>query len=210
MIHSKEVSHELEFFNMTGYASALRWMAAFEFVQNFNRLSREALGLIPTSDEKIVLGSWENYEQMIKAARPDLSKTYLKLKGGWTAGGNFAGQFSFAEDSTSEFNLKRGFAWEFTPPSFSELLASALTNATGVDFLYNQRSKSQVNASLEFSPDMAFGLKMKWYNFETRSVKTGETMSYVSNPVTTEIFSRNHCTAGSCLHLQPFLLSIHQ
>jgi len=190
VIHSKEVSHELEFFNIAGYVEPLRWFSPEEFSRTFNLLVCEALELTPSIDSKIVVGSWDTYEQIIYQASPEVSKTLLKLKGAWKSGGNFAGKLDLAEDSTMEFNFRRNFAWEFGLPSFSEILAKTLTDATGIDFLYDQGSRAQVNCALDLSGEARYGIKLKWYNMETISSKTGESITYISSPVTAEIYGQ--------------------
>jgi hypothetical protein len=62
-ILQKEVSHELEYFNVSGYTSAKQWISAEKFLEIYNRLLHEALGVIPTTDEKIVLGKKEEEEE---------------------------------------------------------------------------------------------------------------------------------------------------
>jgi len=52
IIFQKEVSHELEYFNVSGYVTSQQWLSPEEFHDVFQRLVKEALGVLPASTKE--------------------------------------------------------------------------------------------------------------------------------------------------------------
>ena len=195
IIIDREVSHELEHFNSAAYTEALRWVTAEDFTDIFDRLLREALGLLPFHEEKIILGSMEAYERKIMEAAPDLHQAVLKIRGAWKSGGNFSAFVEKGSDTLTVFSFKEGMTASYSSPGLSAVLANLFTEVTGVGFLYEQKVNYQINGNLTFSNHPRISFRMKWIDIETRSTKSDETISAARNPVVTELYDP-HAQAG--------------
>jgi len=193
VILEKEVTHELEYFNASGYVESRRWISPKEFHDIFHRLVRESLGYLPDSNEKIVLGSLESVEEKIRSISPPLKRNLLKINGGWKSSGDFHGLVESENDTLLEFNFKEK-TLEEVKPSLTPFLASLFTEITGVDFEYDQEIKKELSGTLTFSDDQKFGIKLKWIGTETRSVKSEEVTTNISNPVSAELYEEKEQT----------------
>jgi hypothetical protein len=198
VIHDREVTHEIEYFNNAGYFNPERWLTAAEFVLLFDRLVNESLGKLPVSDEKIIVGSFQGKEEIIFSVAPGLQKNLFKIKGAWQSGNNFSAMIESEKEPILTCDFRKGAIQERSTPGFSGLIAGLLTEVTGLNFEYDQKIKHQVNGSLHF-PDQKYKFKTKWIEFQTRSVKTGETESKVSDPVITEVYD-DHTQVGYMLY----------
>jgi hypothetical protein len=189
VIHQKEISHELEYFNIAGYFSQLCWMQDTLFVALFDRLIREALELQPQSNECIVVGSLESMHTRVNEISPELKQSLFKIRGAWQTGGNFAGRIEDDELNDLSFNFGKWHSSNSFKPTFSQILATVFTETTGIDFLYNQKVKNQIEGNLSFTNlKQEFGIRQKWVDIATRTVKTGEVVSKISDPAVTELF----------------------
>jgi len=189
IILEKEVSHELEYFNSSGYMRSQQWISPEEFKYIFCRLVRETLGFLPVSNEKIVLGSLESIEEKVRSISPQLKRTLLKINGNWTSGGNFSALLESENDTLLKFNFKEELLTGYKP-SFAPLFATIFTEITGVDFTYDRKIKKELNGTLTFSDDQKFGIKMTWIETETRSIKSDDVETNISNPVSAELYDQ--------------------
>ena len=189
IILEKEVSHELEYFNSSGYVGSQQWISPEEFQNIFSRLVRETLGFLPVSNEKIVLGSLESIEEKVRSISPQLKRTLLKINGNWTSGGNFSAFLESENDTLLKFNFKEELLSGYKP-SFAPLFASLFTEITGVDFAYDREVKRELNGTLIFSDDQKFGIKLTWIEIETRSIKSDDVITNISNPVSAELYDQ--------------------
>jgi len=189
IILEKEVSHELEYFNVSGYVTSQQWMSANEFQEIFIRLVKEALGVLPSSDEKIIVGSMEAEEEEARALLYQPVRHLLKINGGWKSAGNFSALLESATDTMLNFHFKDGWTTEFAKPTMSSILSTLFTDVTGVDLLYDQPVINQKKGTLFFSDGQKFGIKLKWIEIETRSVKSEEEVATrISEPLTAELY----------------------
>jgi hypothetical protein len=188
IIYDREVSHELEYFNPSGYLESRRWMSEAEFRQIFNRLTREALGLLPFSDEKIILGSLESFREKVQDFIPQLRETTLVIRGAWREGGNYGALIVSETDTISSFQFKQGFLSQVAPPSFSQLMAGLFTSVTGLDIAYDQYVRNQINCTILFADTLKYGVRLKWIDVVSRSVKSDEDILILSDPVVSEVY----------------------
>jgi hypothetical protein len=189
VIIEKEVSHELEYFNASGYMESRQWISPKEFQDIFHNLVRETLGYLPASNEKIVLGSLESIEEKVRSISPPLKRTLLKMNGGWKSSGNYSGLIESDNDTLLQFNFMER-SLEEVKPSLTPLFASLFTDITGIDFLYVQEIKSELNGILTFSDKQKFGIRLKWFGNKIRSVKDGTITTNISNPVSAELYDQ--------------------
>jgi hypothetical protein len=187
VILDKEVRHELEYFDASGYVESRQWISPQEFRSIFHRLVSETLGTIPASNEKIILGSPDPIEARIRSMAPYLKRTFLKLKGGWKTSGNFAGLIESGNDTLLKFNFKEK-SLESVRPSAAPFFASLFTDITGIDMEYDQDISRELNGIVTFSDGQEFGIKLKWFGTETRSVQEGTLDINISNPGSAELY----------------------
>jgi len=189
IIMEKEVNHELEYFNSSGYVGSQQWISPGEFQNIFNRLVSETLGFLPASNEKIVLGSLESIEEKVRSISPTLKRTLLKINGNWTSGGNFSALLESEDDTLLKFNFKEELLSGYTP-SLAPLFASLFTDITGIDFAYDREIKRELNGTLIFSDDQKFGIRITWIETETKSIKSDDVITNISNPVGAELYDQ--------------------
>jgi hypothetical protein len=195
----REVSHELEYFNTSGYTTSQRWMGPDDFKDIFKRLVQEALGYLPASNEKIIIGSLESLEEKVRSISPRLKRNLLKMNGRWNSGGNFSGLLESENDTLLKIGFREGSVYEIKP-SANPLLASLFTDITGIDVYYDQKVDREINGTLVCSGDRTFGIKLKWIATQSKSVKTGDVISDISRPVTAELFDQGQ-PAGYFLYV---------
>ncbi|MDO9256925.1 MAG: hypothetical protein Q7U54_15500 [Bacteroidales bacterium] len=203
IILQKEVSHELEYFNVSGYASAKRWMSAEKFLEIYNRLLHEALGVIPTTDEKIILGKKEEEEEearrlLYQETQEEESRSLLiqperdmlKLNGAWTSAGNFAAILLSPTDTVFSFHFKEGWTWELAKPSFGSVLSSLFTEVTGFGIEYDQKVLYQKKGTMIFEDGQKFAIKLKWIEIATRtSLSDDVRSSRILAPLVAELYN---------------------
>jgi len=189
VILDKEVSHELEYFNASGYVESKRFITAEEFQDIFHRLVKETLGYAPATDEKIVVGSLDPIEEKIRSIRPPLKRTLLKMAGGWKSGGNFSGLVEAEKDTLLKFYFKAKTIEE-VKPSLTPFLATLFTETTGIDFQYDRDIKRELNGTVTFTDNQNFVIKLKWIGTITRSVMDGDVAANISNPVSAELYEQ--------------------
>jgi hypothetical protein len=187
-ILDSEVSHELEYFNSSGYLTSKLWMTPEDFRETFIRLVKETLGALPASNDKIIIGSLEAEEEKAQALMPASARNLLKLHGAWKDAGNFSAILLTDKDTLLDFHYKDGFESEYHQPSFSGVLASLFTATTGIDMLYDQKVINEKNGALFFPGDQKIVFKMKWISVQTRSVQGVEYTTQISDPVVTEVY----------------------
>jgi hypothetical protein len=201
-ILQKEVSHELEYYNVSGYTLAKQWMSAGKFEEIYNRLLHEALGVIPATDEKIILGKKEEEEEearrllyqeaMERESRSLLiqpERNLLKLNGDWTSASNFAAILLSPDDTVYSFHFKEGWTWELAKPSFGSVLSSLFTQATGIGIEYDQKVLSQKKGALVFEDGHKLAIKLKWIEIATRmSLDNSVQSSRIMAPLVAELY----------------------
>jgi len=190
IIQLKEVNHELEYFNVSGYLTSQQWMSPEEFQAVFMRLVKESLGVLPSSNEKIILGSQEIEEKKASSLVLNPSRELIKIDGSWKTANNFSAQLESKNNLDLSFNFKDKFTWQFPVPSMTSIAASLFTGITGIDFIYDEKVSYEKKGSLEFSDGQNFGINLKWIQTETKSVKGDEDVYHsVSNPLVAELFT---------------------
>jgi hypothetical protein len=201
-ILEKEVSHELEYANVSGYVDSQLWITPEEFRQIFHRLVNEALGFEPASGEKILLGldkaMQDNVQAllMLDAAEKEAdsllagpSRCLLKMNGAWKSAGNFAAMLESGKDTILDFYFKQGGTQEWPKPSFSSVLSNLFAEATGIGIEYEQKVANQINGKLLFADGQRFGIKLKWIEIATRTTAGDEISSRITAPLTAELYN---------------------
>lgn len=189
IILKKEVSHELEYFNVSGYVASQQWILPEEFQAVFKKMIKEALGTLPANNEKIVLGSLETQEKKASALLWQPKRHLLKINGAWKSAKNFSAILEAANDTILNFNFKDEMIWKFPKPTLSDFLAPLFTDATGIEILYDNKITNQKKGTLLFSDGQKFGINLKWIEMETKSTMSDEvTTQRVSNPLTAELY----------------------
>jgi hypothetical protein len=191
IILGKEVSHELEYSNASGYVTAQQWISPEEFQEIFIGLVREALGVSPSSNEKIVLGSQEAKEEKVRSLLSQPVKHMLKINGAWHSAGNFSALLEAGNDTILNFYFKEVETLSYAKPYLlAPILAGLLAKATGMDVSYEEKVRHEKKGTLFFSDSQNFEIKLKWIAFETRSVPSNDvyTSTQISNPLTAELY----------------------
>lgn len=190
IILEKEVVHELEYFNVSGYVTSQQWLSPEEFYAVFKRLVKEGLGVLPANKEKIVLGSLDAQEKKASALLLQPKRHLLKINGAWKSASNFSALLESTDDTILNFNFKDELIWEFPKPTLSEFLAPLFTKATGISILYDNKVTNQRKGTLLFSDGQKFGINLKWIEIETKSTTSDEvTRQRISNPLIAELFT---------------------
>jgi len=183
------VSHELEYFNVSGYVTTQQWILPEEFHAVLKKLVKEALGVLPANNDKIVLGSLETQEKKASALLWQPKRHLLKINGAWKSAKNFSAIVEAANDTILDFNFKDEMIWKFPKPTLSDFLAPLFTDATGIEILYDNKITNQKKGTLLFSDGQKFGINLKWIEMETKSTMSDEvTTQRVSNPLTAELY----------------------
>ena len=130
IILKKEVSHELEYFNVSGYVTTQQWILPEEFHAVLKKLVKEALGVLPANNDKIVLGSLETQEKKASALLLQPTRHLLKINGAWKSARNFSAILESANETILDFNFKDEMIWKFPKPTLSDFLAPLFTEAT--------------------------------------------------------------------------------
>jgi hypothetical protein len=190
IIFQKEVSHELEYSNVSGYVTSLQWLSPVEFHDIFQRLVKEVLGVLPASNEKISLGSLETQEKKASALLLNPTRQLLKINGAWKSTGNFSAKLESADETILDFNFKDEVIWEFPKPTLSDFIAPLFTEVTGLNITYTDKVVNQKRGTLLFSDGQKFGINLKWIEMETKSTSSDEVTSQrISNPLIAELYS---------------------
>lgn len=190
IILEKEVSHELEYFNVSGYVTSQQWISPEEFHTVFKRLVKEGLGVLPANKQKIVLGSLENQEKKASALLLQPKRHLLKINGDWKSASKFSAILESTNDTILNFNFEDELIWEFPKPTLSEFLAPIFTDVTGIGISYDNKVNYQKKGTLTFSDGQKFGINLKWIEIETKSTKNDEvTKQRVSSPLIAELYN---------------------
>jgi hypothetical protein len=190
IILQKEVIHELEYFNVSGYVTSQQWLSPEEFHDVFKRLVKEALGVLPASNEKIILSSLETQEKKATALLLNPTRQLLKINGAWKSASNFSAKLESDNETILDFNFKDDIIWEFPKPSLSGFLAPLFTQVTGLNISYTEKVANQIKGTLLFSDGQKFGINLKWIEMETKSTTSDEvTFQRISNPLIAELYS---------------------
>lgn len=190
IILEKEVSHELEYFNVSGYVTSQQWLSPEEFHSIFKRLVKEGLGVLPANNKEIVLGSLETQEKKASDLLLLPTRQLLKINGAWKSASNFSAILESADNSILSFNFKDEMIWEFPKPTLTDFLAQLFTEATGIGILYDNKITNQKKGILSFSDGQKFGINLKWIEMETKSTTSDEVTSQrISNPLIAELYN---------------------
>jgi len=188
IILEKEVSHELEYFNISGYTTTKQWLSPEEFQEIFLRLLKEALGTLTSTEDKIIVGSLEIIEEEVSTLFTQPARYMLKMTGGWKGASNFTGLLDSANDTISDFYFKEGWTTEYAKPTMGSVLSNLFSVVTGVNLQYDQEVAHQVKGTLSYSDGHEYGIRLKWIEMETRSTLSNDVTTQISNPVTAEFF----------------------
>jgi len=188
----KEVVHELEYYNVSGYLTLVQWLQPEKFQSIFMRLLKEALGTLPPSDEVITIGSIEELETKAQALLSTSTKHLLKVDGNWRVAGNFVAQLETEVDTILNFKLRDKLNWEFPKPSFSDFLAQLFSDMTKIEVVYDEKVKYEKKANLVFSDGEEVGILLKWIQIETSSTFSDEVESiHIEDPLVAELFDKD-------------------
>lgn len=196
---SKEVSHELEYYDDSGYLTARCWLSEEEFRTIFGRLVKEALGSLPANDEKIVLGSPEEKEELIRALFPDSQRGLLKIKGAWRSASNYAALLEVGNDTLARADYQAGWDKTVEVQSPSHIFATLFTEITGIDIYYEQEVIQEKKGTMRFSDGKETKILLRWILMQERSVKGEAGISKISGPLVTELYEREK-RAGDFLY----------
>lgn len=192
VILKKEVVHELEYFNVSGYLTAKRWLTPEEFKDIYIRLLKESLSVFPPSEKVIVVGSLDQQEEKARAYFTAPVRHLLKIDGNWRNAGNFVARLDSQVDTVMDFRFKEELSWEFPKPSLSDFLAQLFSQTTGIEIVYDELVDYEKKMSLVFSDGNELGITLKWIEIETRSSDSDEIVSQpTSDPLVAELYSQN-------------------
>ena len=203
---TRSASHELEYYDASGYFSPRCWLSAEEFRSVFSQLVREALGFLPGSDEKILLGSPEEKEELVRSLFPDSQRTLLKIHGAWRNASNFSALLESGTDTLVKMNYRKGWDSEYTIPTGSALFAGLFTAMTGLDFTYEQKVVRDTRGSMLFSDGRKIRVRLKWLEIHECTVQEGVNSVRVTAPLVAEIVEEDQlagkfvCTQRSLVH----------
>lgn len=192
VIHTKEVVHQLEYFNVSGYLTSIKWLEQDEFQTIFMRLLKESLGVLPPSDEVIVIGSAHEQEEKAQALLSASTRHLLKIDGNWRTAGNFMAQLESPVDTVMSFQFKEKLVWEFPKPSFSDILAQLFSQMTGIEVVLEEMVDYEKKGTLVFSDGDELGILLQWIEIETSSTFSDEVYSQrVLDPLVAELFTKD-------------------
>lgn len=192
VILKKEVVHELEYFNVSGYLTSKKWLGANEFQDIFIRLLKESLGVLPPSNNVIVIGSIDEQEEMARALFTESTRHMLKIDGDWRNANNFIGQLESPNDTDIGFKFKEKLSWEFPKPSFSEILAQLFSQVTGIEVIHEEIVDYEKKGALVFSDGYELGILLKWIQIETSSTSSDEVHTQrILDPLVTELYNKD-------------------
>ncbi len=202
VILKKEVVHQLEYFNQSGYLTSKRWLKAEEFQAIFIRLLQESLGVLPPSDYVIVIGTIDEQEEMARALFTESTRHMLKIDGDWRNTNNFIGQLESTDDTVIGFKFNQKLSWEFPKPSFSEILTQLFSQVTGIEVIYEEMVQNEKKGSLIFSDGTELGILLKWIELETSSSNDDEVfIQRTLEPIVTELYNKDKQT-GYFVYIQ--------
>ncbi|MBE0655049.1 MAG: hypothetical protein IH594_14705 [Bacteroidales bacterium] len=198
-IISSEVSHELEYFDASGYLSSRCWLSPEEFRAIFGRLVKEALGSLPASDEKITLGLPEEKEELIRTLFPDSERALLKIKGAWLDAGNFTALLESERDTLAMLDYRSGWDSEYVVPTGSGIFANLFTEITGIDTYYEQKVILEKKGTMLFPDGKRTKIRLRWIEMQERTVSGEGGISTVTEPLITELYD-GETRAGDFLY----------
>jgi hypothetical protein len=185
---SKEVSHELEYYDASGYLSSRCWLSPEDFRAIFDRLVKEALGTLPASSEKITLGSPEEKEELIRTLFPDSERALLKIKGAWRDAGNFTALLEAGSDTLVTLDYRAGWESETAVPSVSSIFASLFTDITGLDMYYQQKVIREKKGTMRFPDGKKTKIRLRWIEMQERTIIGDGFNTTITEPLVTELY----------------------
>lgn len=196
---SKEVSHELEYYDASGYITSRCWLSPENFRTIFGRLVKEALGSLPSSDEKITLGFPEEKEELIRTIFPDSERALLKINGAWKSANSFAALLELGSDTLSRLDYRAGWDSEHAIPSGSSIFASLFTEITGIDMSYEQKVIQEKRGTMRFPDGKVTKIRLRWIEMQERTVKGEDGNTTITAPLVTELYD-GETKAGDFLY----------
>ncbi|MBD0831612.1 hypothetical protein [Aestuariibaculum sediminum] len=191
-ILAKEVVHELEYFNASGYLTTRKWLEPDQFRDIFIRMLQESLGVLPSSNEVIVIGSLDEQERKAQALFRESTRHILKIDGRWRVAGNFAAQLESPVDTVIALRFNEKLSWEFPKPSFSGVLAGLFSQTTGIEVVTENMIDYEKTGRLIFSDGDELGILLKWIEIESSSTFSDEDFSQrILDPLIAEIYSKD-------------------
>lgn len=188
----KEIIHELEYFNVSGYLTTKRWLSPEEFQDIYIRLLKESLGVVPPSEKVIIIGSLEEQEEKARSLFTVSKRHVLKIDGNWRTAGNFVARLESPVDTIMDFRFKEKLSWEFPKPSLSNVFTQLFSEITGIEVVYDKLVGYEKKGFLVFNDGNELGILLKWIEIETQSTLSDETNSKrISDPLMAELYSQN-------------------
>ncbi len=191
VVLKKEIIHELEYYNVSGYLTAKRWLSSQEFQDIYLRLLQESLGVLPPTNEIIIVGFSDRQEENAKINISIPERNLLKIDGDWLNANNFVARLESPIDTVMGFRFKEKLNWEFPKPKLSNIIAQLFTEVTNIEVVYDELVEYNKKCSLVFSDGEELGVFLKWIELETRSSMSDEIESInVSDPLVAELYSQ--------------------
>ena len=191
IILDKEVKHEIENANSSGYMTSLRWMSPHEFQKIFSGFINETLGSADENSDKIVVGSIEVKENEIHSWFPNAASHLLKMNGSWLNASNFAVQLQKGNDTLARGVYKNSPLLNFGTVSLKPVLSRFLTDVTGIGTTYTITEKERKRGTLEFEKREKLVLELEWFEDITFSTNSNEVQRRVTVPMVGQIFNDN-------------------
>jgi len=188
-VFEHKTEHELEYFSPTGYMSSNPWMKKEDFTKLFSDLLRELLQTSDTLAKKIIIGSAEEKEVEVKKLLPNPEQYLMKMSGGFFQGQNFIVSLQQESEKSDTVMYRDGWEQSNTKIGFSEVTARLLHQVTGLNIVYDLKSKEIRFGRLEFPGGRKLKLRMEW--METTEKTTDGQVWRVSqrSPLIVEVYS---------------------
>lgn len=193
IVFQKEVVHELEYYNVSGYLTTVRWLDPEKFQAIYIRLLKETLGILPSSDKVIVIGSLEELETKAQSFFPTSTRHLLKIDGNWKAAENFVAQLERPSDTVLSLRFRDKLSWEFPKPTLTGFLAQVFSDLTKIEVTYDELVKRKKKAILQFYDGEEVGILLKWVEIQTSSTFSEEVYTRrVGDPLVAELYSKDN------------------
>jgi hypothetical protein len=154
-------------------------------------LIKEALGELPSTKEKIIVGALEAQEKKASSLLLNSTRQLLKINGAWNSASIFAALMETTNGANLDFYYKDKMMWNFPKPTFSDFYTLIFTSATGVSISFNEKITHQKKGVLFFSDGGNFGINLKWVEkVSTIKAKGIEiTKQNFSDPIMIELYN---------------------
>ena len=194
-IFQSTVKHELEYFSPTGYMSSNPWMKKEDFIQLFSDLVGELFQTRDTLPQKIIIGSPEEKEAEVKKLLSNPGEYLLKVNGSFLQGQNFIASLHRENESDDTIMYRDGWDQSNTKIGMSEVTARFVHEITGLNMVYDLRSKETRFGRFEYQNGRKLKLRMEWME-ATKKTTDGQLWSVSqTSPMIVELYSNKDLLA---------------